>query len=583
MGGRSGRDFIEQIRASADIVSIISEYSHLRKSGKRYKTLCPFHSEKTPSFMVDPEKQLFHCFGCGVGGDVFKFVMLHEKMEFYEAAKILAERCGIDLPQPTGKVKPGEKEKLYLIISEAERFFIKTLQSSEKGVPAREYLKKRGIRTETVKGLNMGYALGKWDSLTHHLTKTKNFPIMSVVTCGLSILKPDGTAYDRFRDRIIFPIKNLSGKTLGFGGRTLKNTEEAKYINSPESPVYSKSYNLYGLNFTRNDIRESGYAILVEGYLDFIALYESGIRNVIASLGTSLTSGHVGLIRRFTDTVIVNYDPDSAGKAATLRSLDLLLSRDIKIKIITLPKGKDPDQFIREDGVQAYKECIKNAKPYMEYLIDEAAQGKDLKNPSVQISVINEILPHLSVIESPIARNQYIPILCDALKIEDHLLLEELRRIVKKRRDKVADVAGHSISLKEAEARLISLILENKDSRDTLISSLIQEDFTGTQVAEIIKAIINLNREGKIINYATVGLELKDEKSQEILRSIAFGLQPGAKPADASDFLQSLRLSKLKKERVKIQREMEKTTDSNKLSHLMKKKMDISKQIDMLS
>lgn len=583
MGGLSGRDFIEQVRASTDIVSIINGYAPLRKSGKRYKTLCPFHSEKTPSFMVDPEKQLFHCFGCGVGGDVFKFIMLHEKVEFYEAAKILADHCGIDVPQPSDKTKPGEKEKLFQIALEAEKQFSKSLQSSEKGSKARDYLKKRGIKAETVKTFKIGYALPTWDAITHHLTKTKGFPIPSVVASGLSILKADGSAYDRFRGRIIFPIKNLTGKTVGFGGRTLREAEEAKYINSPESPIYSKSYNLYGLNLSKNDIREEGYAVLVEGYLDFIALYESGIKNVIASLGTSLTMGHVSLIKRFTDTVVFNYDPDSAGKAATLRSLDLLLSRDMKIKIMTLPEGKDPDQFIRERGVQAYRKYIQDAKPYMEYLIEEASKEKDLRDPSVQVSVLNEILPHLAVIESPVARNQYIPILSDALKIEDELLLEELKRILKKRKDTVSKEVGSGAELKEAEARLIALILDQEEGREDLIAQLNSEDFSNPHALEIVSTIMELNREKKPINYNSVGQELKDEVSKKILRSIAFGLQPASKISDAEGFLETMRLGRLKRERAKIQREMEKTKDSSRLSLLMKKKMDISKQIDLLS
>ncbi len=583
MGGRSGRDFIEQIRTSADIVSIIHGYAPLRKSGKRFKTLCPFHTEKTPSFMVDAEKQLFHCFGCGVGGDVFKFIMLHEKVEFYEAAKILADHCGIDIPQPSDKTKPGEKEKLCQIVLEAEKQFIKVLQSSEKGRKARDYLKKRGIRTETIKTLKIGYAPPTWDAATHHLTKNKGFSLTSVVASGISILKADGTAYDRFRDRIIFPINNMTGKTVGFGGRSLKETEEAKYINSPESPIYSKSYNLYGLDLSKKDIREQGYAVLVEGYLDFIALYESGIKNVIASLGTSLTTGHVGLIKRFTDTVIFNYDPDSAGKAATMRSLDLLLSREMKIKIMTLPEGKDPDQFIRERGVEAYRKCIQEAKPYMEYLIEEASKGKDMRDPSVQVSVLNEILPHLAVIESPIARNQYIPILSDALKIEDDLLLEELRRILKKRKDSVSIGKEQGVTLKEAEARLIALILDHEEEVENLIGQLRKEDFSNPHASNIVNTIMELNSQKKPINYATVGQELKDESSRKILRSIAFGLQPESKISDATDFLDSMRLSRLKRERIKIQREMERTKDSNKLSLLMKRKMDISKQIDMLS
>ncbi|MEW5806936.1 MAG: DNA primase [Acidobacteriota bacterium] len=583
MGGYQRKDFIERIRASADIVSTISDYVPLKKSGRRYKALCPFHSEKTPSFMVDPEKQLFHCFGCGEGGDVFKFVMLHEKVEFMEAARVLASRWGIEEPEYTPLEKGGNKENIFQVVAEAERFFVNCLKSPQKGKRAQEYLKTRGIRPETVEALKIGYAPDEWEALTNYLTRSKGLSLEHIVAAGLSIQRSDRSAYDRFRNRLIFPIRSLSGKTIGFGGRILGESEEAKYINSPDSPIFNKSYNLYGLNFAAGEIKAHGYAILVEGYMDFAALFEAGIKNCVASLGTSLTTGHAGLIKRFTNEVIVNYDPDSAGRAATIRSLDILLSQGMRVKVMTLPEGQDPDRFVREEGVRAYMDRVKSARFYIDHLIAESSKGKDLRDPSVKVSIINEVLPHLSVIDSPMERSRYIPALCDALKIEDHVLLDEIKRLVKKGKEKIHAALEAPLSLREAEAKLIDLLIDHEDCRNSVLSILDKEDYSDYASQEIIDTVLKMHHDGEQINYLAVSNNLKDEKSRRILRMVAFGPKWPGNAEEALECINSFRLSKLKTRRLKIQREMEMTNDERKLADLMKEKMELSRQIDALS
>ena len=583
VGGYQRKDFIERIRASADIVSTISDYTPLKRSGRRYKALCPFHSEKTPSFMVDQEKQLFHCFGCGEGGDIFKFIMLHDKVEFMDAARILAARWGIEEPQYSGSEKTDNKEQVFKVVAEAESFFVSCLRSLQKGNRGRDYLKKRGIDPGTVETLKIGYVPDEWESLTQHLRKVKSFPLADIITAGLSIQRTDGTAYDRFRNRLMFPIRNLSGRTVAFGGRVLGESEEAKYINSPDTPIYAKSFNLYGLNLTGQEIKKAGNAILVEGYLDFAALYEAGVRNCVASLGTSLTTGHAGLLRRFTDTVIVSYDPDSAGRAASIRSLDLLLERGMKTKVMVLPEGKDPDKFIREDGVQAYRAMIDSARSYIDFLIGEAVKGKNLKDASAQVAVINEIIPHITVIESPIERSRYIPAICDALKIEDHVLLDEIKRIIRKGREKVNPQIEASLTVKEAESSFIALMIEDEECRNAVIPMIEIEDFQSSGIREIVDVIVEMHGKGKPIDYSAVSDNLPSDLSRKLLRIIAFEPKYQGGAEDACECINSFKLSRLKAERLKVQKEMERTDDQQKLSQLMRMKMQISKQIDALS
>ncbi|MGH9749606.1 MAG: DNA primase, partial [Candidatus Polarisedimenticolia bacterium] len=345
---------VEAVRSAADLRDIVSDYLPLKKSGgARYRALCPFHQEKTPSFHVDADKQLFYCFGCGAGGDVFKFLMLYEKVDFPEALRTLAGRYGIALPA-AGEREDGERQRALAANRKALAWFRDMLQRPG-GERARNYLAGRGIQRETIDRFLIGYAADGWSGLKGQLAAAGIGEAQAVAAGLLARKEESGRTYDRFRDRVIFPILNLAGDPIGFGGRIL-GEGEPKYLNSPETPAFSKGDNLYAVGLAKEAIRREGYAVLVEGYMDVIALHQAGVAHVVATLGTGFTTGHVRLLKRFTDRVAVNFDPDAAGAAATRRSLEVLLEHGFEVQVVTLPAGKDPDLFVRERGTEAYRE-----------------------------------------------------------------------------------------------------------------------------------------------------------------------------------------------------------------------------------
>src|SRR5256884_2789283 len=371
----------ERVKQQADIVRVVGEYVRLKKTGKNYSGLCPFHQEKTPSFTVSPIKQIFYCFGCGKGGDVYNFVMDMEKCEFPEAVKLVAEKCGISIPRPKERSAEGRKESLERgvlveIHREAQSFFVKQLEGTLEGKAARAYLEDRGLDKETISRFGIGYAPSGGDMLLRHLKIKYNEKFL--VESGLiSRDQNGGRLFDRFRRRITFPIANESAKIVAFGARALGD-DQPKYLNSPETPIYSKSNVLYHMDRAKEGIRRQDFAILVEGYMDAIAVARAGISNVVASCGTSLAEPQIKLLGRFTRRVIVNYDPDTAGQTATERSLSLLLEQDFEVRVLALPavgnKKADPDLFIREMGADAYLKLLKEAPPYVDYLIARARQ-----------------------------------------------------------------------------------------------------------------------------------------------------------------------------------------------------------------
>jgi len=324
---------------------------HLKPAGKGFKGLCPFHEEKTPSFMVSPEKQLFHCFGCGEGGNVFNFLMKYEKLSFFEAVKILAQKSGVSLPVDEEKenILHKKKERLYELNNLVANYYRECLFKTNQGKKVINYFKKRGINDISVEKYILGYAPPGWDALTNFLKK-KGYSYEELIKAGLiKKSKIEGKYIDYFRDRIIFPIFSLSGRVIGFGGRVLDDSLP-KYINSPETLVYNKGSNLYSLNFAKEDIRKKNYIIIVEGYTDVLITQQYGFNNLAASLGTALTTKQIDLIKRFTDTVLIAYDSDSAGNMATLRSLDLLVKAGLEIKVIALSQGYDPADFLIKKG-----------------------------------------------------------------------------------------------------------------------------------------------------------------------------------------------------------------------------------------
>src|SRR5438034_824164 len=373
--------FADRVKQQADIVRVVGEYVRLKKSGQNFTGLCPFHAEKSPSFAVHPTKQIYHCFGCGVGGDVFKFVMEMEKCAFPEAIRIVAEKCGIAVPRQKERSPEERKENqqralLVEMHREAQTFFAKQLEATLEGKAAQAYLEDRGLDKEAMTRFGIGYAPSGGDVLLRHLKPQCNETLL--VESGLvSRDQSGGRLFDRFRRRITFPISNESGKIVAFGARALGD-DMPKYLNSPETPIYSKSNVLYHMDRAKDALRRSDFAILVEGYMDAIAVARAGISNVVASCGTSLAEPQIKLLGRFTRRVIVNYDPDTAGQTATERSLALLLEHDFEVRVLALPpvgnKKADPDLFIREMGAEAYLKLLKEAPPYVDYLIARAPQ-----------------------------------------------------------------------------------------------------------------------------------------------------------------------------------------------------------------
>src|ERR1700730_18328950 len=434
--------FAEKVKQQADIVRVVGEYVRLKKSGQNFTGLCPFHAEKSPSFAVHPTKQIYHCFGCGVGGDVFKFVMEMEKCVFPEAIRIVAEKCGISIPRPKERSPEERKENqqrtvLVEMQREAQTFFVKQLEGTLEGKAARAYLEDRGLDKDVLARFGIGYAPSGGDLLLRHL-KSK-YPEKLLADSGLISRDQSGRLFDRFRRRITFPISNESGKIVAFGCRALGD-DQPKYLNSPETPIYSKSNVLYHLDRAKEGIRREDFAILVEGYMDAIAVARSGISNVVASCGTSLAEPQIKLLGRFTKRIIVNYDPDTAGQTATERSLTLLLERDFEVRVLALPpvgdKKADPDLFIREKGAQAYIQALKESQPYVDYLIARARK-MDLTTGEGKLRALNFLMPYLQRIPNQLLRSEWATRISQQLRIDEPVLRAALTKAAAERRSEV--------------------------------------------------------------------------------------------------------------------------------------------------
>ncbi len=420
-------DKIEEIRSRADIVSLVSGYVTLKKAGRNFNGLCPFHKEKKPSFTVNPDKQIFYCFGCGEGGNVFTFLMKIDNMSFPEAVRYLAGKMGIVIESRhmsgAEKKEISIREELKRVNLLAAQYFSKNL-FSEAGRVIRGYLEKRGIKDPVVKEFNLGYSMDGWEYLKRFL-KGENIPLGLVEKAGLIIPKSNGGFYDRFRGRLIFPIEDISGNVVAFGGRVIGNGEP-KYLNSPESPVYVKGKILYGLNRNKDDIRKKDYAILVEGYLDLLSLRSFGISNVVATLGTAVTKEHVALIRRYTKNLVVMFDPDEGGKNALERSLKLFLEGNLNTRIVVLPDGYDPDEYVRSFGIEALEKAVDHSQSMVDYYIEKIIGGRETFEENLD-SVMDAVL-FISNIGDAIQRNLFIKRVSEKSGVDQELLKREISR-----------------------------------------------------------------------------------------------------------------------------------------------------------
>jgi len=377
MSGRLPDELIDRIRESNDIVDVISERIPLKRAGVNYKGRCPFHQEKTPSFNVNPQRQIYHCFGCGVGGNVITFLMEYEKLDFLDAIRELAQRAGIALPE-RGSGRSAEDDPVFAANQMAVEFFQSSLKGSSGG-PAREYVKDRGLGSEVVTEFAIGYAPPGWDNLIKH-ARASGVKESVLVEAGLAVPREGGGQYDRFRDRLIFPLLAAAGKAVGFGGRAFGDAEP-KYLNSPETRVYRKSHYLYGLNQARQSIRMTREAILVEGYMDVLSLVQAGFRNAIASAGTALTHEQAKIIDRYADKVFVAYDGDDAGLSAATRAAEALVELGLKVRVVLLPDGNDPDSYVREHGPDALREALATAQDFIDFFVStnatDTADGRE--------------------------------------------------------------------------------------------------------------------------------------------------------------------------------------------------------------
>ncbi|HSC45856.1 MAG TPA: DNA primase [Candidatus Acidoferrum sp.] len=582
----------EKVKQQADIVRVIGEYVQLKKAGQNFRGLCPFHSEKTPSFNVHPTRQIYHCFGCGKGGDVFSFVMEMEKVEFRDALKIVAEKCGISLPRPKERSPEERRENqqrtvLVEIHREAQSWFVKQLEGTLEGKAARAYLEDRGLDRDTIARFGIGYAPSGGDVLLRHL-KSK-YPEKTLVESGL-ISRDQSSArlFDRFRRRITFPIANESAKIVAFGARALGD-DQPKYLNSPETPIYSKSNILYHLDRAKDALRRQDFAVLVEGYMDAIAVARAGISNVVASCGTALADSQIKLLGRFTKRVIVNYDPDTAGQAATERSLTSLLEQDFEVRVLNLPalgdspdqpgKKADPDLFIREKGADAYRQQLKSAPPYVDYLITRARQ-MDLTTGEGKRRAVNFLLPYVQRIPNSILRSEWATRIAQQLRLDEPVLRAALSKAASERRSEVK-VQPELVrsSAMPAERRLIRMLAEAEGFRHELAQHLhASQLYLGLETEKIFAALVVAGLSGNPFHASEVGAVLED-RERRLFFEILFEEAQELTWEEAQSCLDTLSRKQLERELTEVQRGIESAPSGQSLKDLLTRKQDLMRRL----
>jgi DNA primase len=464
---RISENKIDEIRNAADIVDIVSGYVQLRKRGKNFIGICPFHQEKTPSFTVSEDKQIFHCFGCGNGGNVFKFLMEFKNISFVEAIEEVADHLGIKLEfDSTTTDQQNELEEYFDINVVAARFFSDSLLKSSEGNEAREYLKRRGIKLPTQRTFGIGFAPHGWDKFLVHAKENK-IDLVKAKQLGLIDSNDKSEYYDKFRARVIFPIFSPNGRVIAFGGRVFENQDNvAKYLNSPESPVYSKRRSLYGLFHSKDEIRKLDRAILVEGYMDLVSLYQAGVKNVVASSGTSLTDEQVQLLSRFTKNILVLFDADSAGQKAALRSIEILLKQDFEVKVISLPKGEDPDSYINKYGKELFDDEVARAQNFLEYQTSQFEQSGLFEDPALMTKAIRELVRTLALVSDELKRNLLMKTISKRFGLREKLLETELNAVSSQSREKEITQANRSSVRVESASEATNFLLGVKQQNE---------------------------------------------------------------------------------------------------------------------
>ncbi|UCE66317.1 MAG: DNA primase [Candidatus Zixiibacteriota bacterium] len=512
--GRIPEDIVQRIKNESDIISVVSEFVNLRKSGKDFKGLCPFHQEKTPSFFVIPAKQFYHCFGCGKGGNVINFIMDHERLEYPDALRFLAQKAGIEIPRTDSG--SSDIERVYEALSFAERFFNNRLLASDDGRPARDYLKSRGINEDIIKRFGLGFAPDSWDGLLKAASGEK---IQTVALERAGLVKRKQGLYDRFRKRIMVPIKNISGKNVAFGGRIMPGDEGAKYINSPETDVYKKSRILYGLDISKNSMREKNEAVVVEGYFDLISLFQAGITNVVAASGTGFASEQASLLSRFCGRVVLMYDPDSAGIKAAFRACGVLYNAGLEPRLIRLPKGTDPDGYIRKHGAENLSKVISEADDIFDFVI----KGLKGKISDQTVAVQKKIIGKIVELIEPIGDRQTRAIIYEKIysrlgvDIKPFAPGEEKRRVASAGR--LDDV---NVNKDNFENTFLSIIISHPELYGECLDKVDGSLFSESDNAKIFEIIGTIQSSGREISVSNLFDEIGSNGLRDRLSKIAF-------------------------------------------------------------
>ena len=536
------QDIIEEIRRRNDIVEVIGEYLPLKGSGGNYKALCPFHSEKTPSFTVTRPKQIFHCFGCGVGGTLFHFIMKYEHMSFPEAVTYLAKRAGVTLPKnrlsATSSPLEAHKEQLYGMNELAAKYFHQLLLNSPQGEKARRYLHTRGIDQHSIERFHLGYAPAGWDGLLRYGAE-RGFQPPMLAEVGLVKARDDGRGfYDRFRDRVMFPICNVTGRVVALGGRLLDNLPEApKYLNSPETAIYKKGTLLYGLHLAKQAIRAEGRVLIVEGYLDLISLFQSGIEHVVATLGTALTRSHVQLLKAYAKEAVLVFDGDTAGRSAALRGKDYFLQGhvryflpsahvsslkgalegDLHAKVVLLPQGHDPDTFVQAEGRDALLAKVREAQPFIEFLLDAEANGHDLASVQGKLAYVRKLLPLIVNLGNQVERTEYLSELVKRTGVAPAALAAELHKLKPGAPASEPTAETHYFPRLGPERLLVQLLLLHRDLIPYAQAQLPSDRVQEPNLRAILQALYTLAQDTGEIEVAALLERLPDDQQRDLV------------------------------------------------------------------
>jgi DNA primase len=575
--------FIDEVRSAADIVTVISDYVSLRKAGTSYKGLCPFHGEKSPSFNVNRDRGFFHCFGCGAGGDVFKFMELKEQLGFQDAVRQLAQRFGIPVPDletsDGARDDAARRESLLKVHEVASAYYREQLESPQAG-RIREYLVKgRGLSQETITRLQLGYAPPGRDALRQHLLKA-GFASALLITSGLVTRRDDGSEVDRFRNRLMVPIARDTGSIIAFGGRAMEKDQVPKYLNSPETPIYSKGRTLYGLNLTKADIRKRGFTIIVEGYFDYAQVFQCSGLPVVATCGTALTAAQAQQLRRFAPKAVLCFDPDSAGQAAAERSSELLVAEGFDVNVVRLPAGEDPDAFIQKRGREGFVQQLKTSRPYLEFLLDRAAAGHDLTRDEPRREFLRKMLGVAARIPDPAARDQFADRLAHRARVTEEVVRAEIRKAAGARKTELpaARVPTLMGQLRGAERGLLWGLIHDPAHTVPWIRTLEDDDLEGLSSA----GLLQMTRDLEVGDATEVPNALMGRLSTSEAQWLAAVASEASAPVlDAESSVRSIKRLRIERELSAVQREIDRLQEygekGSDFMALLQKKLELGR------